>query len=45
MYKEHDGDMFKKGIFRDIIVLDAILENGDINMKIKFIVNPQQQNC
>ena len=31
--------MHKKGIFRDIIVLDAINENGDINMEIKFIVS------
>ena len=32
MYKEHYGDMFKKGILRDIIVLDSIHENNDINM-------------
>ena len=39
MYKEHYRDMFKKGILRDSIVLDAIHENNDINMEIKFIVN------
>ena len=39
MYKERYRDMFKKGILRDIIVLDAIHENNDINMEIKFIVN------
>ena len=40
MYKEHYKDLFKKGIFRDIIMLDAMYENGDITMEIKFIVNP-----
>ena len=40
MYKEHYEDMFKKGIFRDIIVLDAIHENSDININIKFMFNP-----
>ena len=32
--------MFQKGKFRDIIVLDAIHENSDINIEIKFIVIP-----
>ena len=32
--------MFRKDIFGDIIMLDAIHESGDINMDIKFIVNP-----
>ena len=40
MYKEHYGDMFKTGILRDIIMFDAIHETSDINMEIKFIVNP-----
>ena len=39
MYKEHYEEMFKKGICRDI-VLDAIHENSDINMEIKFKVYP-----
>ena len=38
------GTCLKK-VYFDIIVLDAIHENSDINMEIKFIVNPQQQNC
>ena len=34
------GTCIKRGIFRDIIVLDAIHENGDVNKGIKFIVDP-----
>ena len=40
MYKDTMGTCLKRVYFRDIMVLDAIHENGDINTGIKFIVHP-----